>query len=56
MEIRPSYSRWIEQNRASNRNSDQPSLLKVRGNHSLVGCYYITDNTLLQLVIILIVY
>ena len=38
-EIRPSYSRWIEQNRASNRNSNQPSLLPLGGNNSLVGCY-----------------
>ena len=40
MAFRPSYSRWIEQNRASNRKSNQPSLLPLRGNNSLVGCYY----------------
>ena len=45
MEIRPLYSRWIEQNRASNRKSNQPSLLPLCGNNTLVGCYNFKNNS-----------
>ena len=35
----------MEQNRTSNRNSNQPSLLPLRGNNSLVGCYKLKRKT-----------